>query len=294
MAPKPHTWPGEAPLPQCPARGASICAPAHCGSPALPACTAHSLPFPPGAQGCQRSPGPAGPWRQGGTAAPRGAPCPLLPPNPSTSQPLAARPGCLGRGRQGRPVLGVGAGSAPTLSPCALSSWWRTAAEWTSTWTRACRTCRAPRSPCARQPSRSLVSRSPAGHPSLPRSSLVPATAAAESTGRLQSPDCPMRDRAPTGLPAGLCHPCPHHGGWWDPCWVPRSRLGLHARGTALGSVLPKGRRARGQARGAGGGELGCWGGQASRICDGLCVPRARWAAAEGWAPGEAPGHLQG
>ncbi|XP_035745204.1 uncharacterized protein LOC118451757 [Egretta garzetta] len=59
-----------------------------------------------------------------------------------------------------------------------------------------------------------------------------------------------------------------------EPHWVLRSLLGLRAQGTILGSVLPKGRRARGQGRRAGGGKLDCWGRQASRTCDGGCVCR--------------------
>ena len=263
MRPKPHAQPGEGRFPPRPARGASSCAPTHSGSPALPACTAHRLPFPSIDQGRRQSPGPAGPWWQDGTAAPWGAPCPLLPPKASRSQTLAGHCGCLARGRQGVPVLGTGGGSVPTLSPCALSSSRRTAEEQRSTCTRACRICRAHRRPCVRRPSGSLVSHNPAAGLSLPHGSLAPAMAAAESTGRLQSPDCPMRGRVPTEFPATLSHPSPCTGGWWEPCCVPRRRPGLHAQGSARAQPCPRGgglvARPVGPVRGA---RLLVWAGQ--------------------------------
>lgn len=282
-APKPHRQPGEAPLPRCPACGAGSCAPAPL------ACSAHGLPFPPRHPGVPRWALAAG-WH-------RSTPGSTLSSAPSKAQhwPAAGWTSWVsGHGKVGEASLGLRGSSAPTRSPRALTSWRRTAGERRSTWTRACRTCRAHRNPCARQPSSSLVSHEPAEGPSLPTDGLAPATAAAESAGRLQSPDCLMRVWAPTGLPAALSHSCPRRGGWREPRQVPSSLLGLHAHGTALGSALPKGRRAHGQSCGAGWGELGRWGGQASGICDGLCVPRARWAAAEGWAPGEAAGHPRG
>lgn len=46
--------------------------------------------------------------------------------------------------------------------PCVLSSsWWATAAEQISSWSRACPTCAAPRNHCKWQPSGSLVSHEP-------------------------------------------------------------------------------------------------------------------------------------
>ncbi|XP_052649528.1 uncharacterized protein LOC128144586 isoform X1 [Harpia harpyja] len=137
MAPTPQSQPGQAPCPQCPVRGAGSCAPARCCSPSPPACPPTHAPFPracgpvdssPGSSpssspGCRRrSPSPAGLWQQGGTAAPQGAPSPLLPPNPGTGRLLAGRQGCPGRkgGVQGAPDLG--AESAPTLPSIPLCS----------------------------------------------------------------------------------------------------------------------------------------------------------------------------
>lgn len=75
----------------------------------------------------------------------------------------------------------------------------------------------------------------------------------------------------PTGIPAALLHLGSHTGSPWELCWVSRSLLGLPIRGTALGSALPRGRKERGQAHGAGGRKLGLWAGRLAGCVTG-CV----------------------
>ena len=139
--------------------------------------------------------------------------------------------------------------------PCVpSSSWWATAAERTSSWSRACPTCRAPRSPCKRRPSGSLVSHDP--DPSV----LSHVTA---------EPCRPKAGRALEGFPAALRQPCLCSGWRWEPFWVTRSLPGCCGRMAGAEGMV---------------GGL-CWeGGLASGICDGLCVPRARRAAPEKFA----------
>lgn len=99
----------------------------------------------------------------------------------------------------------------------------------------------------------------PTGGPSLPLGSLAPAPAAAESTMRLQSPDCPMRGRVALGLPAApLPPPCLHGGAGGSLAGSLAAFLGFVLRGPPWGCPRGGGRLAR--ATGLGGGEAGLLG----------------------------------
>lgn len=186
-------------------------------------------PLPPQALGCRWSSSPAGLGRQGGTAPPRGAPSPLLPPNPGTSRLLAGCCGCPGREGQSW-VQGESLHQPFPPSPPALSSWQRTAAEQTTTCTSHCCTCRAHRSPCERQPSGSFVSHNPPRVPPCP-------TAAWPQPRLLHQQQAigpvavePRLPEAGPGRPWGRSLPP-----------SPTPALGHHAWGTAPGSAPPKG-----------------------------------------------------
>lgn len=134
-------------MPQIPSVWDWQLCPARCCSPSLPACTPYTLPslgrvalqallqafLPPQARGCQWSPSSAELWQQGVTTASQGVPSPLFPPNPGTSQLLAGRCGCLGRGGQswvqGLPSQGESLCQPFPPSPCTLCCWQRTKVE---------------------------------------------------------------------------------------------------------------------------------------------------------------------
>ncbi|KAM9630229.1 maestro heat-like repeat-containing protein family member 7 isoform 2-T3 [Morphnus guianensis] len=175
MAPTPRCQPGQAPCPQCPVRGAGSCAPARCCSPSPPACPPHTLPslgraalwtllqapLPPRALGADDgAPAQLGFGSRVAPRLPREHPalCSLQTPAPAGCRlgvrgVLAGKAGC-----RERPTWGRSLHQPFPPSPCALSSWQSTAAEWTSTCSSPCCTWRAHRHPCERRPSGSLGS----------------------------------------------------------------------------------------------------------------------------------------